>query len=195
MDEKYTLEIAGTGITDTDVNAVSVTIGGLAQTVTSVSSTLIVAEIVDLKKGITADELKVILTEGIVGGYADLLPGVTFTPKFESVSTNVVALAGSTIRAYVPGVGTEDSVTIVKEGRAGSFCQAKRIPEYGVVECDMNPSVGWTVAAQPLQIRDDTNAVNYDCDKTDILECALTFYRGAEAISSTTQTLLSTTQI
>jgi len=86
VNHKYDLEIVGSGITDTDPNAVSVTIGGVAQTVTSVTADLITVEISDLKRGVTADELKIILTEGIVGGYSTLKLGVAFEPKFYGLS-------------------------------------------------------------------------------------------------------------
>ena len=48
---------------------VIVTIGGIAQMVTSVSPTLIQVEIIEINSGYAAEELVILFEEGVVNGY------------------------------------------------------------------------------------------------------------------------------
>jgi hypothetical protein len=94
---------------------VKVTIGGISQLVTSVSPTLIQVDIVELNSGFEAEELEILLQEGVVNGYQTLLPGVIFSPKLMTLSITQGVQEGTTLIATIIGAGVNDNIRLHRE--------------------------------------------------------------------------------
>ena len=83
--------------------------------VTSVSPTLIQVDIVELNSGFEAEELEILLQEGVVNGYQTLLPGVIFSPKLTTLSITQGVQEGTTLIATIIGAGVNDNIRLSRE--------------------------------------------------------------------------------
>ena len=131
--DKHIITISGNDITDTDVNSVQVFIGGIEQTVRSVSATQVIVQVDDVLHGLTADSLEIYFSSGAPNGYSDIYSGVTFTPKFHGLEIAQGSEGGSTFNAIVPGVGSQDSVTLVDASNGNDLCESSEMISYGVL--------------------------------------------------------------
>ena len=134
----HTVTISGTGVTTSDKDEVQVTIGGVTQTIRSVSPTLsqVVVEITDLRKGLMADGLEVIFPEGIPSGYDSIFSGVTFTPVFLGIEIDTGSQAGAIFNVIVSGVGTDETAMLVDTSDDSDICESATWISYGILECN-----------------------------------------------------------
>jgi hypothetical protein len=130
-DDKYRLEITGTGITDSSVNTVDVLVGGIKQTTLSVTPQLIVVQIDDIPSSTTT--LKIYLGIGIPNDGA-IYNSVTFEPKLTDLTANQGSSAGGVIQAKIAGIGPSDNLMLV-DGDNDDMCSSATVIRYGVLEC------------------------------------------------------------
>lgn len=79
--------------------------------------------------------------EGKPNGHTLLDAGVLITPQLVRVTPNIGSIGGMTIVATMPGVIKGQSDIMLTDAPGNPICDAVRVPEYGVVECDTKPQV------------------------------------------------------
>lgn len=85
---KHEIEVNGFGITDVSTSTVDAFIGGIAQTVLSVTPTQVIIQIDDVRSGLSPEPLELYFVEGAPNGLPDIYNNVPLTPVFLGVETS-----------------------------------------------------------------------------------------------------------
>jgi hypothetical protein len=159
----WKLTISGSDITDTVATDVKVLIGGLEQTVASVSSTELVVIIDNLDLGENPLDLVIYFSEGIPDYDTTPCPALVFTPEIIELSTTEGSAAGAVIYAHVAGVGPADASRIMLVDQTNAdVCSEIEIPEYGVVKCrTLTTSTGLTAGLLTISVKDTSTSTIY----------------------------------
>jgi len=88
------------------------------------------------------------------------------TPQFVSVAPLSGSVGGTTIRVNMPGATTANQGLDIKAGGA-SICEAVRVVEYAIVECD---TLAQEISSSALQVVDSAGTT-YDCVNSDTSQC------------------------
>ena len=171
---KYSLTFTGSGFKTVsspanDETTVDVLIGGIAQTVTSVTDTEVVVQIDSLTGGDSSNTIEFYLAEGVPAGFnvPVFTNGITFQPKLVGLSTNLGSAAGSTIYAYIEGAGTADTM-MLRDGTGYDLCETATMLSYGLLECVTKPVAYDTVINVKVQ---GSASTSYPCANPDTTAC------------------------
>ena len=185
----------GYDIADIDTSTVQAYVGGIEQTVVSVSPTSVVIQIDDVTTGLSAQTLEVYFEVGAPNGLPLIYEGVALGQALLGLEVSEGSECGSKITARVSGLGVDDSsvVTLVNAADNQSICASQEISAYGVLECVTKAEV----IGSPITIALDVDGSTVTCNGFGGNSCTYqTFGAGQPSISSpaiSTPTTLSFT--
>lgn len=127
----WTVKVTGTGFTGTP-NSVELTVNGVAQTTSAVSSTEAIFAISNVTSS-TLSGMAVFFDVGLPEGHHSIVADstLTLTPRLVSISPASGSPGGSVITATVAGVGTETTGLDLVDSTGSSICETVGVVSYG----------------------------------------------------------------
>jgi hypothetical protein len=93
--------------------------------------------------------------------------GVTFLPRLIGLSANIGSAAGSTIYAYIEGVGTADTM-MLRDGSGNDLCSTATMLSYGLLECVTKPVAYDSIT--DIKVKGSASS-EYSCANPDTTAC------------------------
>jgi hypothetical protein len=159
-------EVVATGTSFGDPSSATFMVGGVQQTYKSGSDTEAVFTLVDSPSSNLIGST-LLFAGGKPEGHAVFDADLLITPQFVSVTPLSGSVGGMTIRLNVPGATTADEGIDIKVSGGASICEAVRVIEYGLVECD---TLAQEITSTALQMTDSAGTA-FECVNSDTAQC------------------------